>query len=62
MARWGGIETNGFHADGIQTISQGGARIDDLHVAYNHIGPNVGMPGDLTACIFLEDFVNGPKV
>ena len=56
------LRTNGFHADGIQTISQGSARIDNLHVAYNHIGPNVGLSGDLTALIFLEDFINGAKV
>jgi hypothetical protein len=63
MARWGGIETGGFHSDGIQTITTtAGTRNDNLTVAYNHIGPNVGMPGDTTACIFLEDFVNGPKI
>ena len=63
MARWGGIESGGFHSDGIQTITTtAGTRNDNLTIAYNHIGPNVGMPGDLTACIFLEDFVNGPKV
>ncbi len=63
MARWGGIETNGFHADGIQTITVAkGSRQENLTVAYNHIGPNVGRPGDLTALIFLEDFINGCKV
>ena len=63
MARWGGIETNGFHSDGIQTITVSkGQRQDNLTVAYNHIGPNVGRPGDLTALIFLEDFVNGAKI
>ena len=63
MARWGGIETGGFHGDGIQTITvAAGSRQDNLHVAYNHIGPNVGLPGDLTALIFLEDFINGAKI
>ena len=63
MARWGGIETGGFHGDGIQTITvSAGQRQDNLTVAYNHIGPNVGRPGDLTALIFLEDFINGCKV
>ena len=63
MARWGGIETNGFHSDGIQTITVSkGQRQDNLTVAYNHIGPNVGRPGDLTALIFLEDFINGAKI
>ena len=63
MARWGGIETNGFHGDGIQTITvSAGQRQDNLTVAYNHIGPNVGLPGDLTSLIFLEDFINGCKV
>ena len=39
-----------------------GTRNDNLTVAYNHIGPNVGLPGDLTALIFLEDFVNGARI
>ena len=63
MARWGGIETGGFHSDGIQTITVGSGQGRTIFtVAYNHIGPNVGRPGDLTALIFLEDFINGAKI
>ena len=63
MARWGGIATNGFHSDGIQTITvTAGQRQDGLVVAYNHIGPNSGKSGDTTAHIFLEDYINGAKV
>jgi hypothetical protein len=61
---WGGIPSpNHFHSDGIQTITVGaGQRQDNLTVAYNHIGPNVGTDGHCNALIFLEDMVNGPRI
>ena len=52
--RWGGVASGGYHTDGIQSIGDPpGSSFRNLHIAYNHIGPNLATDGSMTSPIFL---------
>ena len=66
FSHWAGINTdlipNGqFHCDGIQTVDSGGAQ-RNMIIAYNRIGPDLGLYGSMNAHIYLEDNVIGTKI
>ena len=58
---WSGrASPNQHHCDGIQTITAGSNQEQkNLTVAYNEIGPDLGLYGSMNAHIFLEDNVHG---
>ena len=64
---WAGIPSPGqHHCDGFQTITPGDDAMTlgngehrNYTIAYNRIGPDLGLYGSMNAHIFLEDNVNG---